>query len=151
MAACIAKGLPTRLYHVAFRNNAFDTHVQQPALHRRLLSYACDGIHGFIRDIARLGLGDKVAVLVYSEFGRRVPENANLGTDHGSANVMFLVGNKVRGGHYGQKPSLTDLTAGGNLKYTTDFRRVYAALLRDFVGVDPKPVIGDHQPLELIA
>ena len=136
VAACIKGGLATRLYHVAFRNNAFDTHVQQPALHRRLLSYACDGIHGFIRDIHRLGFGDRVAVLVYSEFGRRVPENANLGTDHGSANVMFLVGNKVNGGHYGQFPSLTDLTEGGNLKHTTDFRRVYATAIDGWLQQD---------------
>ncbi len=129
VAACIKGGLPTQLYHVKFRNNAFDTHVQQPALHRRLLSYACDGIHGFIRDIERLGFGDRVVVMVYSEFGRRVPENANLGTDHGSANVMFMVGNKVKGGHYGRYPSLTDLTAGGNLKHTTDFRQVYATAI----------------------
>ena len=121
---------------MAFRNNAFDTHVQQPALHRRLLSYACDGIPGFIRAIDRLGFGDRVAVLVYSEFGRRVPENANLGTDHGSANVMFLVGNKVNGGHYGQFPSLTDLTEGGNLKHTTDFRRVYATAIDGWLQQD---------------
>ncbi len=129
VAACIQGGLATRLYHVKFRNNTFDTHVQQPAIHRRLLSYACDGIHGFIRDMERLGLGDRVVVLVYSEFGRRVPENANQGTDHGSANVMFLAGNKVKGGHYGRYPSLTDLTDGGNLKHTTDFRRVYATAI----------------------
>ena len=129
VAACIASDLPTRLYHVAFRNNAFDTHVQQPALHQRLLSYACDGIHGFVRDIERLGYGDRVAVLVYSEFGRRVPENSNLGTDHGSANVMFFAGKPVRGGHYGAVPSLTDLTEGDNLKHTTDFREVYATAI----------------------
>jgi uncharacterized protein (DUF1501 family) len=133
VAACIAKGLSTRLYHVAFRNNAFDTHVQQPALQRRLLSYACDGIHGFIRDMERLGYGDRVMVLVYSEFGRRVPENSNLGTDHGSANVMFLAGKPVKGGHYGDPPSLTDLTPGDNLKYTTDFRRVYATAIEGWL------------------
>jgi uncharacterized protein (DUF1501 family) len=133
VAACIASDLPTRLYHVAFRNNAFDTHVQQPALHQRLLSYACDGIHGFVRDIERLGYGDRVAVLVYSEFGRRVPENSNLGTDHGSANVMFFAGKPVRGGHYGAVPSLTDLTEGDNLKHTTDFREVYATAINNWL------------------
>ncbi len=136
VAACIASGLPTRLYHVAFRNNAFDTHVQQPALHGRLLSYACDGIHGFIRDIDRLGLADKVVVLAYSEFGRRVPENSNLGTDHGSANLMFMAGKKVQGGHYGVKSDLRDLTPGGNLKYTTDFRRVYATAIDSWLQQD---------------
>jgi len=133
VAACINKGLATRLYHVSFRNNAFDTHVQQPALQRRLLSYACDGIHGSVRDLERLGLSDRVAVMVYSEFGRRVPENANLGTDHGSANVMFFAGSSVNGGHYGEVPSLTDLTSGDNLKHTTDFREVYATAINSWL------------------
>ena len=133
VAACISAGFPTQLYHVAFRNNAFDTHVQQPALHQRLLSYACDGIHGFIRDMERLGLSDKVCVLVYSEFGRRVAENANLGTDHGSANTMFIAGKNVQGGHYGIAPKLTDLTEGGNLKHTVDFRQVYATVIKDWL------------------
>lgn len=133
VAACIAHGMPTRLYYVAFRNNAFDTHVQQPALHRRLLSYACDGIHGFIRDMQRIGYGDKVAVLVFFEFGRRVPENSNLGTDHGSANVMFLAGKPVIGGHYGLPPSLTDLVSGDNLQFTVDFRRVYATAIEGWL------------------
>ena len=129
VAACIAAGLPTRLYHVSYRNNAFDTHVAQADLHRRLLSYACDGIHGFVRDMERIGAADRVVVLVYSEFGRRVPENANQGTDHGSANLMFLAGKPVRGGHYGQPSDLTDLADGDNLKYTTDFRQVYATAI----------------------
>ena len=129
VAACIDGGLPTRLYYVSFRNNSFDTHVQQPALHQRLLSYACDAIHGFVRDMERLGHGDRVAVMVFSEFGRRVPENSNLGTDHGAANLMFLAGKPVRGGHYGVAPSLTDLEEGDNLRATVDFRRVYAAAI----------------------
>ena len=129
VAACIEAGLPARIYHVAFRNNAFDTHVQQSALHRRLLSYACDGIHGFIRDLERLGQAQRVVVLVHSEFGRRVPENTNLGTDHGTANLMFLAGKPIKGGHYGKPPSLTELTDGENLVHTADFRRVYATAI----------------------
>jgi uncharacterized protein (DUF1501 family) len=81
----------------------------------------------------RTGFGDRVTVLVYSEFGRRVPENANLGTDHGSANVMFLAGKNVRGGHYGKAPSLVELTAGDNLMYTTDFRQVYATAIEGWL------------------
>ena len=84
----------------------------------------------------RLGLEDRVTLLVYSEFGRRVPENSNLGTDHGSANVMFMVGNKVKGGHYGEQPSLTELVDGDNLQYTTDFRQVYATAIDDWLGLD---------------
>ncbi|MEM8769003.1 MAG: DUF1501 domain-containing protein [Pseudomonadota bacterium] len=134
VAACIAAELPTRLYYVAFRNNAFDTHVQQGNLHRRLLSYACDAIHGFLADMERLGLADRVVVLAFSEFGRRVPENANLGTDHGAAGLMFLAGKPVRGGHYGELPSLEALDAGGNLRMTTDFRQVYATAMDQWIA-----------------
>ena len=141
VAACIDAGMNTQLYYVSFRNNAFDTHVQQPALHRRLLSYACDGIHGFIKDMQRIGQAHRVVVMVFSEFGRRVPENANLGTDHGSANVMFLAGQPVRGGHYGQAPSLTELVDGDNLAYTTDFRQVYAAGIEGWLGLDSQAVL----------
>lgn len=129
VAACIASGLPARLYYVAFRNNAFDTHVQQGPLHQRLLTYTADAVHGFIRDIERLGFGDRVTLLAFSEFGRRVPENTSLGTDHGTANVMFVAGKTVNGGHYGKAPSLTELDDGDNLIYTSDFRRVYATVI----------------------
>jgi uncharacterized protein (DUF1501 family) len=150
VAACIQAGLDTQLYHVSFRNNSFDTHVQQPALHRRLLSYACDGIHGFVRDLQRMGQADRVVVMVYSEFGRRVPENANLGTDHGSANVMFLIGQPVNGGHYGKQPSLTELVNGDNLAHTTDFRQVYATAIQGWLGVDAGPVLfGDFTPFDV--
>ncbi len=129
IAACIDAGMPTRLYYVAFRNNAFDTHVQQGPLHQRLLTYAADAVHAFIRDLERLGHADRVAVLAFSEFGRRVPENTSLGTDHGAANVMFLAGKQLAGGHYGTAPSLSALDEGDNLVYTTDFRRVYATAI----------------------
>jgi uncharacterized protein (DUF1501 family) len=129
VAACIDAGLPTRLYYVAFRNNAFDTHVQQGPLHQRLLTYAADAVHAFIRDLERLGHADRVSVLAFSEFGRRVPENTSLGTDHGAANVMFLAGKQLAGGHYGTPPSLAALDDGDNLVYTTDFRRVYATAI----------------------
>lgn len=129
VAACIAAGLPARIYYLAFRNNAFDTHVQQTDLHQRLLSYVADAIHGFQRDLERLGQADRVTTMLFSEFGRRAPENTNLGTDHGAANNMFMVGTKVRGGHYGQPVSLTALDEGDNLVYTTDFRRVYATAI----------------------
>ena len=70
-----------------------------------------------------------MVVLVHSEFGRRVPENTNLGTDHGTANLMFLAGKPIKGGHYGKPPSLTALTDGENLAHTVDFRRVYATAI----------------------
>ena len=141
VASCIDAGLETQLYHVSFRNNAFDTHVQQPNLHRRLLSYASDAIFGFVNDLKRLGHADRVVVMVYSEFGRRVPENANLGTDHGSANNMFFIGNRVNGGHYGVLPSLVNLIDSGNLAFTTDFRQVYATAIEDWLKADSKKVL----------
>ena len=72
--------------------------------------------------------------MIFSEFGRRVPENVSLGTDHGAANVMFVVGNQVKGGHYGELPSLTNLMEGDNLPYTTDFRRVYQTMIQGWLG-----------------
>tara|TARA_B100001250_G_scaffold364947_1_gene345364 strand:- start:12 stop:1190 length:1179 start_codon:yes stop_codon:yes gene_type:complete len=148
VASCIDAGLDTQLYHVSFRNNAFDTHVQQPNLHRRLLSYASDAIHGFVRDLERLGHAHRVVLMVYSEFGRRVPENANLGTDHGSANNMFLIGDPINGGHYGKWPSLVDLIDSGNLAYTTDFRQVYATVIEDWLKISSGLILkGDFQKL----
>lgn len=152
IAACIAAGLPARLYYAAFRNNAFDTHVQQADLHQRLLTYAADAVHGFMRDMERLGQADRVTMLIFSEFGRRVPENANLGTDHGTANVMFVAGKQVRGGHYGQPPALDALDAGDNLVFTTDFRRVYASVI-DWLkpGVAGQVLNGDFASFPLLA
>ncbi|MDA1075440.1 MAG: DUF1501 domain-containing protein, partial [Proteobacteria bacterium] len=145
VAACIAADMPTRLYYVSFRNNAFDTHVAQPALHQRLLTYACDGIHAFIKDMERINRADQVLVMAFSEFGRRVPENSNLGTDHGAANVMFMAGRPVNGGHYGSIPSLVDLDAGDNLIATTDFRRVYATAIDGWMNPGAaQSVLGGH-------
>ncbi len=134
VASMIAADLPTRLYHVGYRHNAFDTHVQQVDQHQRLLSYVSDALAGFIKDMDRIGRADDVTVLVFSEFGRRVAENTSLGTDHGTANHMYVIGKPVRGGHYGKAPLLTDLDENGNLKYTTDFRQVYASLIEGWLG-----------------
>ena len=134
IASLIAAGMPTRLYYTAYRHNAFDTHVQQSDLHQRLLTYVSDAVAGFVKDMDRIGRGDDVTVLVFSEFGRRVPENTSLGTDHGTANHMYVIGKPVKGGHYGQAPSLTKLDEGDNLVYTTDFRRVYASVIDGWLG-----------------
>ena len=153
IAACIANNFPAKLYYVAFRNNAFDTHVQQPNLHRRLLSYASDAVAGFIADMDRLGMGDKVVVMMFSEFGRRAGENTNLGTDHGTANTMFLAGNSVAGGHYGQLPDLTELDDTDNLLFTTDFRRVYASVIDGWlkIGKSDKVLKGKFETFPIFA
>jgi len=81
---------------------------------------------------------------VYSEFGRRVPENTSLGTDHGTAQVNFVIGNAVKGGLYGKPPSLTNLVLGDNLENTTDFRQVYATLIDEWMGADAVKVLGQR-------
>ena len=133
VAAMIKADLPARLYYVGYRHNAFDTHVQQVEQHQRLLTYVSDAVSGFMKDLERIGRADDVTLLVFSEFGRRAAENTSLGTDHGTANHMYVIGKPVKGGHYGEIPSLTDLDEGGNLKYTTDFRRVYASLIEGWL------------------
>ncbi len=142
VAAMISAGLSSQLFYVSFRHNAFDTHVQQNELHGRLLSYASDAIAGFMKDMERIGRANEVTVLVFSEFGRRVAENTSLGTDHGTANHMYVIGKPVQGGHYGEAPSLTHLDEGGNLKFTTDFRRVYASLIEGWLKHDSKALLG---------
>lgn len=134
VVSLIDAGMPTRLYYVSYRNNAFDTHVFQNALHQRLLTYTADAVAAFQQDLERIGRADDVVMMIFSEFGRRVPENVSLGTDHGAANTMFIVGSQVQGGHYGDIPSLTELNAEDNLAYTTDFRKVYQTMIENWLG-----------------
>ena len=136
VAALIAGGMKTRLYYVTYQGNSFDTHVQQGDVHSRLLMYTADAVRAFMDDLARIGRANDVAVLMFTEFGRRVEENGSLGTDHGTATPMFLFGQHDRiKGFYGTPPSLTDLD-DGNLKMTTDFRRVYATAIKEWLGYD---------------
>jgi uncharacterized protein (DUF1501 family) len=152
VAALIAAGMPTRLYYVTYQGNSFDTHVQQADLHSRLLMYTADAVRGFIEDLQRIGHASEVAVVMFTEFGRRVEENGSLGTDHGTATPMFLIGKGVKGGFYGTPPSLTDLD-DGNLKMTTDFRRVYATAIEEWLGCDQAETIlkGSYAPLGIFA
>src|SRR5437762_3111355 len=140
VAALINSGMPTRLYYVVYQGNSFDTHVQQADVHNRLLMYTADAVRAFIEDIARIGRADDVAVMMFTEFGRRLEENGSLGTDHGTATPLFLFGKHIKGGFYGQPPSLTDLD-DGNLKMTTDFRRVYATMIKEWLGYDDTETI----------
>jgi uncharacterized protein (DUF1501 family) len=151
VAALIAAEFPTKIYYVAYRNNAFDTHVYQSDVHARLWTYTSDHIAGFIKDVARLGRGKDVVLMAFSEFGRRVKENTSQGTDHGTAGPAFVIGEPVAGGQYGKLPSLTDLD-DGNLKHTTDYRRVYATMIKTWMGhTDTAGVLrGEFEPLPLI-
>ena len=129
VVALIEADFPTKLYYVPLRGSLFDTHVNQAAPHDRQLQYCADAIEGFFAEMRRIGRADDVVMYVHSEFGRRVPENTSLGTDHGTAQVNFVIGNAVQGGLYGKPPSLAELVLGDNLESTTDFRRVYATLI----------------------
>src|SRR5437660_4306325 len=151
VAALIAADFPTRIYYVAYRNNAFDTHVYQSDVHARLWTYTSDHMAAFVKDMVRLGRGNDVVLMAFSEFGRRVQENTSQGTDHGTAGPAFVIGEPVAGGQYGKPPSLTDLN-DGNLKHTTDYRRVYATMIKTWMGHgDAAGVLrGEFEPLPLI-
>ena len=133
IASLIAAGMPTRFYYTSYPHNAFDTHVHQSDVHARQLTYTADAVAAFMKDMERIGRAGDVSILIFSEFGRRAAENTNLGTDHGTANLMFIVGKNVKGGHYGQPSSLTELMPDGNLLYTVDFRRVYATMIEGWL------------------
>jgi uncharacterized protein (DUF1501 family) len=142
VVALIEADFPTQLYYVPLRNSLFDTHVNQAAPHDRQLQYCSDAIEGFFEEMRRIGRADDVVMYVHSEFGRRVPENTSQGTDHGTAQVNFVIGEAVKGGMYGQAPSLSELVLGDNLESTTDFRRVYATLIEEWLGADAAKVLG---------
>lgn len=151
VAALIAAKFATRIYYVSYPRNAFDTHVYQADTHARLLTYVSDHIAAFMLDMQRIGREGDVTLMVFSEFGRRVAENANLGTDHGTAGPVFVIGQNVRGGLYGEMPSLTELD-DGNMRFTVDFRRIYATLIRDWMGYEnPAAVLrGDFAPFNMM-
>jgi uncharacterized protein (DUF1501 family) len=152
VAALINAGMPTRLYYVSYAGNVFDTHVYQSDVHARLLIYTADALRAFMEDVKRIGRGSEVALVVFTEFGRRVPENASKGTDHGTATPMFVIGEKVKGGLYGAPPSLTNLD-DGNLIYTTDFRRIYATMIKEWLGYNDTASLlkGEFQTLDMFA
>jgi uncharacterized protein (DUF1501 family) len=141
----INKSLGTRLYYASI--NGFDTHGAQAESHESLLGEVSSAIGGFFNTLGQNA--GRVTLITYSEFGRRVKENGSRGTDHGAASCMFVAGPKVTGGLVGKHPKLDDLT-DGDLKFTTDFRSVYATLLDQWLGVDSKSVLGEkfaHLPL----
>ncbi len=104
----------------------------------------------FYKDLKAHGLSDRVLVVTYSEFGRRVKENRSLGTDHGAAAPILAVGGRVRGGVHGKHPSLTDLS-DGDLIHHTDFRQVYASILDRWLNADPRTILGgDFEPVPFL-
>jgi uncharacterized protein (DUF1501 family) len=141
----IVAGLSTRVYYVSL--DGFDTHANQPQAHQGLLKQWADALAAFHRRIARDGQSDRVLVVSFSEFGRRLSENASEGTDHGAAAPMFFSGPKLANWQIGEMPSLQDLD-DGDIKFHTDFRRVYATILEQWLKQPSQiPLAGQYQPL----
>jgi len=138
VAAMIRSNLPTRVYYVTL--GGFDTHANQAGQHGRLLRQVGDSLKAFSDDLKAQGNDGRVLTMVFSEFGRRVAQNGSGGTDHGTAAPLYLIGPMVQPGFFGQHPSLSSLD-GGDLKYTTDFRQVYASVLEDWLKTDSTAVL----------
>ncbi len=142
-AQILSADLGTRILYVAV--GGFDTHTNQDAnftgQHASLLTNISESVHTFLADLSRLNKVDNVLVMLWSEFGRRVEENPDRGTDHGAAAPVIIAGDRVRGGIVGTHPSLSDLDHNGNVKFSIDFRSVYATILEKWFGVDYREVI----------
>ncbi len=139
-AELIVTGTGVKLLHVTL--GGFDTHYTELNRHDDLMGYLDSAVSAFYQDLAAHGKADKVLIATWSEFGRRPAENASGGTDHGAAAPLILIGDPVKGGLYGGEPSLTDLDATGNLKYSVDFRSVYQEILGGHLGADPQAILG---------
>jgi uncharacterized protein (DUF1501 family) len=144
IARMIAGGLPTRVYYAS--QGGFDTHAGQLNSHRRLLGDFAAAVSAFVTDLKQQGNFDRVLLMTFSEFGRRLAENANGGTDHGAAAPMFVIGGRIKPGVYGKHPSLTDLDRG-DLKFTTDFRAVYGTVLEQWLKAPSEMVLGRKFPI----
>lgn len=140
LAEAIVQDLGLRVGYVTL--GGFDTHANQQQTHDLLMKTLADGLSAFYTDLAHHGKADRVVIMTWSEFGRRVEENGSQGTDHGTAAPMFVLGNPVNKGIFGEPPSLSNLDENGNLKYTIDFRSVYATVLDRWLGASSKDVLG---------
>ena len=141
VAQMITADVPTRVYYVSL--GGFDTHSTQVGRHAGLLQELSQGLGSFIADLKSMGHLDRTLVMTFSEFGRRVAENEQQGTDHGTAGVMFLAGGPVKAGIHGDRPDLSDLDEG-DLKFKTDFRSVYSTVLKEWLKADAKKVLGSE-------
>src|SRR4029077_2903179 len=139
IAGLVAKGSGTRIFYVSL--DGFATHSCQAIAHSNLLAELADSVGAFFQTLKTSGNDRRVRLMTFSEFGRRVVENGSRGTDHGAAACLFVAGPSVKGGVVGKHPSLADLDAG-DLKFHTDFRRLYATLLDSWLGCDSKAVLG---------
>ena len=147
-AQIVGSNIGTRVLYV--QHGSFDTHVSQKATQDRLLGEFSDAISAFYSDLAAHGNDKKVLTLTFSEFGRRIAENGSRGTDHGEASPLFMIGGGVKGGLYGTSPDLGN-TNMGNVKYSTDFRSVYATVLERWLGRPSEKILaGNFAQLPII-
>jgi uncharacterized protein (DUF1501 family) len=146
VAAVISANVGPRIFWVT--QGGYDTHDSQrgPEGQDGLLADLDASVGTFLEDLRAHAQDRRVLILTWSEFGRRVEENGSSGTDHGAASLLFVLGSRVRGGLFGSPLSLTDLDPDGNLQFTTDFRSVYASILRNWIGADPVPVLQGNYP-----
>ncbi len=153
IARLVKGGLGARLY--VLQLGGFDTHSDQLSRHQQLLGRLADGMAAFYADLAADAVDEEVLAMTFSEFGRRVDENGSNGTDHGTAAPLFLFGSGLNGGLYGDAPDLLDLDNSGNLRHSTDFRAVYATVLRHWFGVTAAEaeaiLFGDFEPMGFVA
>jgi len=148
IAAMIAGQLPTRVYYVSL--GGFDTHANQRGRHEQLMQQFAQGVAAFWQDMKRQENTDRVLMMTFSEFGRRVEQNASGGTDHGAAAPMMFFGKSVKSGVIGKHPSLTQLDQG-DLRYNIDFREAYATVLQQWLDSPSKPVLGQQfKPLSIL-
>ncbi len=133
----------TRVMFTTAPYNSFDTHANQAVGHSGLLQNTATNVDSFMSDLRQLNISDNVVTLIYSEFGRRAIDNGS-GTDHGTGGITFVIGEKVKGGLYGEYPSLepSKLEEGGNLQHNVDYRAVYTTVLERWMGLDAKPIVG---------
>jgi uncharacterized protein (DUF1501 family) len=145
VARLIAGGLPTRVFYVS--QGGYDTHTGQRGGQDARLRELGDAVKAFTDDLTNMGQFDRVMIMTFSEFGRRVHENGSQGTDHGAAAPMFLVGSKLKAGLLGAEPSLApaDLQ-DGDIKFNTDFRSVYASILQEWLRTNSVPILGKQFP-----
>lgn len=148
-AQLIDAGLATRIYYLDL--DGFDTHSNQAAAHAGLLGQLSEAVTAFVHDLKQHSHDQRVMVMTFSEFGRRVHENASSGTDHGTAAPMFIAGGKVKPGLITKHPDMNNLEEG-DLKFTTDFRSVYAGVLEQWLGVSSESLLGGRfTPVKLHA
>ena len=133
----------SRVLYTTSPYNSFDTHANQATLHSGLWSDVSNNVETFFQDLKDHNASDNVTLLMFTEFGRRISDNGS-GTDHGAGGVAFVVGDHVKGGIYGEYPSLepSQQEEGGNLKYNMDFRSIYTTIVEDWFKMDSQPIVG---------